>query len=119
GASTDFDSCQRTNYQRAAQGSNRSTPVAVGPIAEGRKPYRRHQSAQECPTRRHPRLQSPTNRCTHEPGAQPDAPKGMTHYDLSEGKKKSVSRVVHRAVRRSPILLESFKVLPHRVCRVC
>src|SRR5437870_6529208 len=48
-----LDPGQSTQHQRATEGRNRTTPVAVYPVAKGSEPNHSQQAAQQRPSRRH------------------------------------------------------------------
>src|SRR6267142_705596 len=64
--------------QRATDGRDNSTPVAVDPIASNSEFQRNQHSAEKCPPCRKPGLQHPKNRGAHRGNAQEHADPWMS-----------------------------------------
>jgi hypothetical protein len=111
------NSRQSAKNECASGGGNRAAPVAVHPIAGDAEFHRYQCSAQESPTRGHPRLQHPKNCGTHCRIAQQDADPRMAE-NLAEREDEALRRGIHRGIGREPIDMKSLEADPHGMRRI-
>src|SRR6266851_8539813 len=113
-----LDPGQSTQRQRAAKPRNRTTPVAICPVAKGSQPNYGKYAAQQRPGRRHPSLQHPANRGAHQRRAQQNAQERMPEHRLANRQEDPLRGVILGDVGRNLIDLKRLEVNPHGVRRV-